>query len=40
VAAKQSFFDASSVRGINVDYETVYGYLEQVKKDLAEIFIR
>ncbi|MCX6648611.1 MAG: extracellular solute-binding protein [Candidatus Bathyarchaeota archaeon] len=40
VAAKQSYFDASSVRGINVDYEKVYGYLEQVKKDLAEIFIR
>ncbi len=40
VGAEQSYFDASSVRGMDVDYLEVYGYLEQVKKDLAEIFVR
>lgn len=40
VGAEQKYFDASSVKGMNVDYDEVYGYLEQVKKDLAEIFVR
>jgi iron(III) transport system substrate-binding protein len=40
VGAEQKYFDASNVRGMDVDYDEVYGYLEQVKKDLAEIFVR
>jgi iron(III) transport system substrate-binding protein len=36
----QEYFDASSVKGMDVNYVEVYGFIEQAKKDMAEIFVR
>ncbi len=36
----QEYFDASSVKGMTVNYVEVYGFIEQAKKDMAEIFVR
>jgi iron(III) transport system substrate-binding protein len=36
----QPWFDANSVKDMKINYSQVYTHLEQVKKDLAEIFVR
>jgi len=40
VPVDQSYFDASSVKGMAVNWVDVYAYIEQAKKDMAEIFVR
>ncbi len=37
---EQMYFDASSVRGMDVDYGEVYVFIEQAKRELTEIFVR
>jgi len=36
----QEYFEASSIKGMDVNYVEVYGFIEQAKKDMAEIFVR
>ena len=40
VPVEQLYFDASSVKGMTVSWVEVYAYIEQAKKDMAEIFVR
>lgn len=36
----QEYFDASSVKGMDINYVDIYGFIEQAKKEMAEIFVR
>ena len=36
----QQYFDAGSVKGMDVNYVDIYGYIEQAKSDMSEIFVR
>ena len=36
----QEYFDASSVKGMDVNYVEIYGFIEQAKREMAEIFVR
>jgi iron(III) transport system substrate-binding protein len=36
----QDYFDAQSVKGMDVNYVEIYEYIEQAKSDMAEIFVR
>jgi len=40
IDVNQEYFDASNVKGMDVNYVEVYEYIEQAKKDMAEIFVR
>ena len=40
ISVDQEYFDASGVKGMDVNYVDVYGFIEQAKKDMAEIFVR
>ena len=40
ISVNQEYFDASNVKGMDVNYVEVYEYIEQAKKDMAEIFVR
>ena len=36
----QPYFDASSVKGMDVNYVEIYNYIEQAKSEMTEIFVR
>ncbi len=36
----QDYFDANSVKGMTVNYVEIYDYIEQAKREMAEIFVR
>ena len=36
----QEYFDASSIKGMDVNYVEIYGFIEQAKREMAEIFVR
>jgi iron(III) transport system substrate-binding protein len=36
----QEYFDANSVKGMDVNYAEIYGYIEQAKSEMTEIFVR
>ena len=36
----QMYFDASSIKGMDVNYVEIYGFIEQAKREMAEIFVR
>ena len=40
INVNQEYFDASGVKGMDVNYVEVYEFIEQAKKDMAEIFVR
>ncbi|MBN2334165.1 extracellular solute-binding protein [Candidatus Bathyarchaeota archaeon] len=37
---EQGYFDASAVKGMGVSYVDIYGFIEQAKGDMSEIFVR
>jgi len=36
----QEYFDANSVKGMDVNYVEIYGFIEQAKREMTEIFVR
>lgn len=36
----QEYFDASGIKGMDVNYVEIYGFIEQAKREMAEIFVR
>jgi iron(III) transport system substrate-binding protein len=40
IDVKQPYFDASSIKGMAVNWEAIYANLKQSQKDLTEIFVR
>ena len=36
----QEYFDASNIKGMDVNYVEIYGFIEQAKREMAEIFVR
>ena len=36
----QMYFDASKIKGMDVNYVEIYGFIEQAKREMAEIFVR
>jgi iron(III) transport system substrate-binding protein len=38
--AEQVYFDANSVRGMDVNYVNIYAFIEQAKREMTEIFVR
>ena len=36
----QEYFDANSVKGMDVNYVEIYGFIEQAKSEMTEIFVR
>ena len=36
----QEYFDANSVKGMTVNYVEIYGFIEQAKREMTEIFVR
>ena len=36
----QEYFDTNSVKGMSVNYVEIYGFIEQAKSDMTEIFVR
>ena len=39
-AIDQPYLNASSVKGMNVNYIEIYAFIEQAKREMAEIFVR
>ncbi len=40
IEVDQEYFDASSVKGMDVNYVEIYGFIEQAKREMTEIFVR
>jgi iron(III) transport system substrate-binding protein len=40
IEVDQEYFDASSIKGMDVNYVEIYGFIEQAKREMAEIFVR
>ena len=40
INVNQEYFDASGVKGMDVNYVEIYGFIEQAKREMAEIFVR
>lgn len=40
IDVNQEYFDASSVKGMDVNYVEIYEFIEQAKREMAEIFVR
>jgi len=36
----QEYFDANNVKGMTVNYVEIYGFIEQAKREMTEIFVR
>ncbi len=36
----QTYFDANSVKGMDVNYVEIYSFIEQAKREMTEIFVR
>ena len=40
IPVDQQYFDATSINGMTVNYVEIYSYIEQAKREMAEIFVR
>ncbi len=40
IEVDQEYFDTGGVKGMTVNYVEIYGFIEQAKREMAEIFVR